>query len=554
MQITEDSQWRSLVSLLGDPDWGHLEMFETTAGRLEQSEAVESLVAAALAEVELEDFLQRAHEARVPACRLHTPCDVVSWRQPRARQFFRELQVLGHGHIDAPGSPIRISGAPLGADPTVVPPEIAPSIRELTWHVADVPTGAGPAPARPTEMLPAPLSDVRVVDLTWVWAGPYAAMLLAQLGAEVVKVESSTRPDVTRVLGPFADEQPGLDRSGFFNQFNQGKKSLRLDPNHPRGRPVLADLIASADLIVDNMRPGALARMGFPVDRLRELNPEIVAVSMTGFGATGPEADRQAYGSLIDALSGQVAATGFPGGGPTEVPMSLPDPCSGVHAAIAMVAALYRRAVQGRGAVVDCAMVEAWIAGLPGAVLHAAATGEDPPMVGNRDDLHVPSGVFRCAGDYEWVALTVEDDEQFRALMGVIGEPDRADDPGLADLDGRRGAEAALEELVESWTSTRPPELVEQALLDAGIPAARVRRFSEVAACQHLEARGYFAELDHPEVGRRRLAGTPWRVLRARTGPFDPAPTFGQHTDQILETLGLDTIARDELRSSGALT
>ena len=178
--------------------------------------------------------------------------------------------------------------------------------------------------------------------MTWVWAGPFAAMQLAHLGADVIKIESRSRVDVTRRLGPFVDEVPGVDRSGYFNQFNQGKRSVCLDPTTAEGKAVLARLLAGADVVIDNMRAGALARMGFDDARLRQLNPDIVAVAMTGYGETGPERDKLAYGSLIDALAGVTAATGPVGGRPTEIPMSLPDPSAGLHAAIGTIAALYR--------------------------------------------------------------------------------------------------------------------------------------------------------------------------------------------------------------------
>lgn len=554
VQITEDSQWRLLVKLMGDPEWGHLEMFATTADRIEQMESVEALVASALAEFEVDDFLQRAHEAGVPACRVNTPLDTLAWPQLRARGFFREFEVAGHGRFEAPGAPARFDGATIGSDPTAVPPTAFAPITDLIGSDTpeDVPTRLPMNEIDPVERR-APLDGIRVVDLTWVWAGPFAAMMLAHLGAEVIKVESEARPDVTRILGPFADEVPGLDRSGFFNQFNLGKQSVRVDPTTTEGKRVLADLIATADLVVDNMRPGALARMGFPPERLDELSPGIVATSMTGFGLTGPEADHQAYGSLIDATSGQVAATGMPGGGWTEVPMSLPDPCSGLHAAIAMVAALYRRRATGSGGSVECSMVESWIAGLSSAVLHAAVTGQDPPLVGCRDETMSPHGVFRCDGDYEWIALAVRDDEEFSTLLDCIGAADHPQASRWSDLESRRRDEDVIERLVESWTSQRTAEDVERIWTGAGLAAARVRRMDEVARCAHLEARGYFAELDHASVGVRRLGGTAWTCTRAAVGPFRSAPTFGEHTDAVLSSIGYDADERARLRSDGIL-
>jgi crotonobetainyl-CoA:carnitine CoA-transferase CaiB-like acyl-CoA transferase len=552
LQITEDGQWRALIEVLGDPEWGHLDLFAKTSGRIEHAEAVEALVAAALAEVELEPFLARAVEAGVPTCRLHTPTAALHWEHLRAREAFREVCVPGHGRMEAPASPFRHLAPPASAASTAVPPEQATAITEMAWSATAAPGGAEPSTA-PVEGRPAPLHDVRVVDLSWVIAGPMAAMLLGALGAEILKVESLSRVDVIRLLGPFADDREGMGRSGAFNQFNQGKKSVQVDPTTARGRAVLDDLIASADVVLDNMRPGAMARLGFPLEHLQALNPTIVATAMTGFGGTGPEANRQAYGALIEALSGQVAATGMPGGAPTEIPMSLPDPCAAVHTAIAMVAALYRRRAAGQGAVLDMAMIESWNGALPDALLAAAVTGEDPPMVGNRDDLAVPHGVFRCDGDFDWVALSCETDAQFEALMRLIGDEAAAGDPQLATLAGRRCAEDDLERRIEAWTAEHSAAAAEQALLAAGVPAGKVRKMPAIASCPHLEHRAFFTEFEHPELSPRRHAGVPWRSLRRAVGPFSSAPVLGQHTDEVLASIGYDADRRQELRAAGIL-
>ena len=230
--------------------------------------------------------------------------------------------------------------------------------------------------------------------MTWVWAGPFSVMQLAHLGADVIKIESTSRVDVTRRLGPFVDEVPGLDRSGYFNQYNQGKRSICLDPTTAEGEALLGRLLAIADVVIDNMRAGALARMGFDDDHLRQLNPAIVAVAMTGFGESGPERDRLAYGSLIDALAGVTAVTGPVGGGPTEVPMSLPDPCAGLHAAIGTLGALYRLRTTGLGGDLECSMLEAWIAALPWGVLGASAEGRAPLRSAPATTRMSPHGAF----------------------------------------------------------------------------------------------------------------------------------------------------------------
>ncbi len=536
VQCTEDGQWRALVKLLGDPEWGHLEVFETTAQRVEQYDVVETLVSEAVADFAIADFLALAHEMGVPACRVHSPADVLAWEQMRVRHSFRELQLGAAASVTAPASPIRIRGI----DPASSLP--VPTIGQDTGTIEWSPRPAVVADARAD----APLAGLRVIDMTWVWAGPFGAMQLAHLGADVIKIESHSRVDVTRRLGPFVDQVPGIDRSGYFNQFNQGKRSVCLDPTTVEGKELLARLLARADVVIDNMRAGALARMGFDDDRLRQLNPDIVAVAMTGYGETGPEKDKLAYGSLIDALAGVTAATGPVDGTATEVPMSLPDPSAGLHAALGTVAALYRLRTRGVGADMECTMVESWMSALPWGILTTSAEGRPPRLIGTRDDRMSPHGAFPADGPYTWVAIAVADDDEFARLAAAIGRPELAADPRFASLAARQANEDALEEIVARWTITRDRDAAVAALVAAGVTAAPVRSMDEVAASAHLHERGFFVELDHPEAGRRPVGGPPWHATRTPMRPVRPAPLLGEHTVEVLREvldMGDDEIA-----------
>ena len=542
VQCTEDGQWRALVKMLGDPDWGHLEIFETTAQRSEQYDVVEALVAEAASTFTVDDFLTTAHAVGVPACRVHSAADVLAWEQLRERASFRDLVVAPDVAVRAPASPIRIRG--VDPPPRLDVPTVAADDSSIDWAPRPAAIG-GPAAS-------APLAGLRVIDLTWVWAGPFSAMQLAHLGADVIKIESHGRVDVTRRLGPFVDEEPGIDRSGYFNQFNQGKRSVCLDPTTAEGRALLGRLLAGADVVIDNMRAGALDRMGFDDARLRELNPRIVAMAMTGYGETGPERDKLAYGSLIDALAGITAVTGPPGGGPTEIPMSLPDPSAGLHAAIGTIAALYRMRTHGIGADLECSMLEAWISALPWGVLTTSAEDRPPELTGTRDELMSPHGVFAAAGDYSWVAIATRDDVEFAALAAVLGRPELATDERFATRAARQANEDELEKIVGDWTSTRRRDDAVAALVAAGVTAAPVRTMDEVAASAHLRARDFFVTLEHPEAGTRAVAGPPWHPSRHPMRPVRPAPTHGQHTVEVLrDVLGMDDDELADLTARG---
>jgi len=293
------------------------------------------------------------------------------------------------------------------------------------------------------------------------------------------------------------------------------------------------------------MRAGALARMGFDDARLRELNPRIVAMAMTGYGETGPERDKLAYGSLIDALAGVTAATGPPGGGPTEIPMSLPDPSAGLHAAIGTVASLSRLRTHGIGADLECSMLEAWLAALPWGILTTSAEERPPELLGTRDEQMSPHGTFPAAGDYAWIAIATRDDAEFTALAAAIERPELAADPRFATLAARRAHEDELEAIVAAWTATRSRDDAVATLVDAGVTAAPVRTMDEVAASEHLRGRGFFVTLEHPEAGTRAVAGPPWHASRHPMRPVRPAPTHGQHTVEVLrDVLG---VTADEL-------
>lgn len=545
MQITRDEEFRRLVNLLGDPDWGAIELFDTTAGRDENADILDVYVRESLAEFEVARFLDLAFEYKIAVCKIHGARDVLEWDHLAARGSLPPVPfaVAPDESVPVPARPWRFGGA--------VPPARGPAPVLGSADPSTLWSAPADRPARVDDAGPvlAPLAGVRVVDLTVVWAGPFSGMQLAHLGADVWKIESSTRLETTRGLGPYADEVVGFNRSGYFNQNNQGKRSVALNLKTERAREVLHDLIASADVVIDNMSAGALARMGFPYEKLVEINPRIVAVSMTGYGESGPYAKHTAYGSLIDALSGIATSNGPVRGGPTDLVMSLPDPMAGITTAIATIGALYRARATGQAVRVETAMFEACLAAFPWPVLFAGATGGEVPVAQNRDEARSPHGTFRCRGEDAWVAISVADDAAFDALGKAVGlDPD----PRFATLAGRRLHEDELEALVSRWTAARTPEEAAAELRAAGVDAEAVATVDAVHAHPALAARGFFPELDHVEIGPRRLPSVPWVASRSPMAPRSSAPALGQHTREVLaEVLGLSEEQLDELEKAG---
>src|SRR5881227_327011 len=304
----------------------------------------------------------------------------------------------------------------------------------------------------------APLAGIRVADFTWVWAGPFCTLQLAHLGAEVIRVETATRACVTRLLPPFADFEPGPNRSGYYNQYNQGKKSVALDLKRPEAVEVARRLCAASDVVAENFAAGVMDRAGLGYETLRRARPDVIMIALSGYGATGPDADKVSYGPAQVPLSGMSSVTGYRGFPPMHVGISYGDPTGGLHGAVAVLAALLHRARTGEGQYIDLSQWETSMAVLPEAITAWTMNGEAPPRDGNRDPWMAPHGVFRAAGEDRWVALAVEDDAAWGRFAVLVGRPELGADPRFATLADRKRHEDELEDLVTAWTSRHAPE------------------------------------------------------------------------------------------------
>ncbi len=397
-----------------------------------------------------------------------------------------------------------------------------------------------------------PLQGIRVLDLSWVWAGPYTGLQLAHLGAEVIKVESTLRPDINRRIPPFAEGRPGLDRGGSFNQWNQNKRSLALDLGHPKARRVVLDLAHKSDVAIENFSAGVLEKMGLAYRQLSERNPRLVMVSLSGFGQTGPISRNVAYGATVMAIGGLTALTGYRNQAPRSAGLSYPDPNSALHSVFAILAALWRRDRTGQGEYIDCSLLEAMVAVMPEALMAEEMRGEQPPRDGNRDPVLSPYGVFHCAGEDDWISICVRDEEEWRNLCAAMGAPELAIDPRFATAIQRKRNEDALEEIVTAWTRKFDFLQLEKRLQQAGVAAAAVQSARDVAADEHLEARGFFARLNHPEVGVYTHAGTPWHFSATPVSVRTPAPQLGEATEYVVkEVLGYSDAEYRQLAAEG---
>ncbi|MGC1677843.1 MAG: CoA transferase [Candidatus Binataceae bacterium] len=408
-----------------------------------------------------------------------------------------------------------------------------------------------------------PLSGIKICDFTWVWAGPYCTLQLAHLGAEVVRIETKTRPCVTRMLPPWPDGIfDGLNKSGYFNQYNQGKKSLSLNFKHPEAKEIAWRLIKASDVVINNFAAGVIDKMGFGYEEVKKVRPDIVMISLNGYGDTGPYREYVAYGPAQVPLSGLSSLTGYRGFPPMHAGFSYADPNAGVHGAFAILTALYHRHKTGEGQYIDMSQWECAMGVLAEGILEYTMNDREPVRNGNRDAFMAPHGIFRCQDLPEkvmdvtidqWVSIVCASDDEWARLARAIGKPELATDARFQALAARKQNEDELEKIITEWTAKRRVAYVVDTLQAAGVAAGACADNKYLCEDPHLAERKFWVELEHPEVGVRRHCGIPWRMSETPCEVTAPAPCLGQHTDQVLTTLGYREEEIAALHKKGAL-
>lgn len=378
-----------------------------------------------------------------------------------------------------------------------------------------------------------PLAGVTVVDLTRVLAGPYATMLLADLGARVIKVESPDGGDDARAFPPFVDGE-----SAYFASINRGKESIALDLKAPEDRAVFEALLGRADVLAENFRPGALARLGYGWDALHARFPRLILASTSGFGQTGPEAARPAYDVIVQAMGGIMSVTGHPGQPPVRVGTSLGDIVAGLFTAVGIEAALLQRSRTGRGAHVDVAMFDCQLAILENAIARLQVMGEDPGPLGSRHPSITPFQAFLTADGP--IVIAAGNDALFRAMADALGLGELAGDPRFQTNAARTANQAALEALVEARLRSAPAAHWLGLLGAAGVPAGPVNRVSQALAMAQVGARTMLVETALPNGQPLRVAGNPVKISGVPDPPTrPPAPALDRDRARILAELGM---------------
>ena len=396
-----------------------------------------------------------------------------------------------------------------------------------------------------------PLAGLVILDLSRVLACPFASMILAELGAEVIKVEQPGQGDETRGFEPFA-EGPGGRVSGYFMSCNRSKRSLTVNLRNPEGAAIIRALAAQTDALVENFPTGTLARRGLDFAAMQAINPRLVYLSCTGFGQTGPYATRKGYDTVFQAMGGLLSLTGERGGGPVKPGLPVADLTSGLWVAIALLAALRGRDATGQGGHVDVSMFDAQVALLTIAAARWFALGEVPPRLGTEHPGRVPSASFRCADD-RWVHITASD-QHWAPLCKALGLTELGAEPALAANAGRLAARERVMDGIAGALAALPRAAAIAALDAADVPVGPVLAVDEVLADPQVAARGMVGRFAHPLLGEFPALPVPLRFAGWENPVVARPPLLGEHTDEILrERLGYDAARIARLREEGAI-
>ncbi len=395
-----------------------------------------------------------------------------------------------------------------------------------------------------------PLDGVRVLDLTQVYAGPTCTRMLSDLGADVIKVEGLTRMDITRnfVMPENNSEDDYWNKAGYFQLRNGGKRSLTLDLGEESAGPgveILKRLIAECDVVAESFTPRVMDKFGLGYESLTKIKPDIIVISLSGYGQDGPWRDFSGYGMGLEPAAGLSSITGYPGGDPLRTGISFTDPYSGIVGAGAVLSALLYRRRTGKGQYIDLSEQEAAVPVVGYALMDYAMNKREPRRIGNRSLWYAPQGCHPCSGDDNWLVITVRDDDEWRSFCEATGHPEWADDKRFRDLASRIEHHEGLDELIAGWTREQDQYEAMHLLQKAGITAAPVLNPKQVLLDPHLAARGFFDRVETAQ-GPRPVPHQVGTKFSAFEMPSDrPAPKLGEHNREVLQ--GLLGMSDDEL-------
>ena len=369
-----------------------------------------------------------------------------------------------------------------------------------------------------------PLSGITVLDLTQFLSGPFCTMIMADLGADILKIE---RPDRPRASGPYLHGERIYDLS-----VNRSKKSMTLNLKSDAGKDIFKKLLISSDVVIENFKPGTMERMGLGYEELKKIKPNLIYAAISGFGYTGPYKNRGALDMVIQGMSGLMSLTGESNGRPTRCGTSASDIFSGIYMFGAVASALYEREKTGKGQFIDVAMLDSTFSCLENAVINTCIFNKNPERVGNSHPTSVPFQTFQTS-DGE-IIITCSRDSAFYSLCRAMGRPDMIQDERFAKAEARRLNKELLEDEITRFTSTRTLDECEETLNQFGVPNGRINTLTMICKDPQIAARDMIVKVEHPVAGTYQMAGSPLKFSSLTEAHYEPAPTLGQHTREIL--------------------
>lgn len=527
LRTVEAHHWAGLVRWMGTPEWTQEPWAAEPMQRMAHADLTRSLIGEWSAQFPMKWLVEQGQQAGVPIAYTRSATDVLQTEQLRSRNAWVQ--------VDVDGTPARAPRLPLFETEALAPARCA-----ITW------SGSGGGPG-------IDLENIRVLDMGWSWAGPYGGMVLADLGAEVIKLESGTRLDILRWSGAFADGLRDYERSGYYTSCNRGKRSATLNLKAEGSRDVVLELVRHCDVLIENFAPRVMPSLGLSAAELHEANPRLVVISMAGYGASGPERDFLSYGDHLLHASGFASLTGEEGDPNTKIGIFYGDPVGGMYAALGALSGLQNREITGKGVHLQLSQLEGLVSLVPASMMRASL-GQENVRTSQRSAAMHPHGFYRCAGYDTWVSIAVPDDQRWRALRTLL-ESAGVPVPNASCLTERMSCRDEIDAAVSQYTASRSPWDVTTALQTLGVPAYPVQSAPRLLWDDHLAEREFFPIVRRPIIGPGPITGPVFRSADGAVRPRGYAPLLGEHNEYVYrELLGFTEATYNEALQSGLIS
>ncbi|MCH2525556.1 MAG: CoA transferase [Dehalococcoidia bacterium] len=575
-----DRHWGFLQDMMGKPAWASSDQLSTREGRQEHSNYVDSQMEIFMSNYTKAELFDMAQEFHVPLFPISDSSEVMDIEQYKYREFWEEIDHPIAGTLKYPGIPYHFSSTP----PQEVDRTPAPLLGEhneeifstrLGYAKEDIvqflsgSVGSDSTPDLETREMnndystnketenKLPLEGIRVIAFELGPAMCLHTLWMGSLGAEVIKIGSELRPDTGYMAGSLSGDGVGdaeWNRAGAFMCLNYNKKTCSINMQDPKGAQLAHKLISQADIVVENFTTPVTKRFGLTYDALKKIKPDIIVVSQSSMGRTGPAGDLVGWGTASQAYAGLPFLTGYEGGKPQSICAPWPDPIVGVSLVALVLAALHHRDRTGEGQAIDLSMTEMVSSMIPQALLDYQMNGRIRRAQGNKDSIMVPHNVYKCSGEDNWIALAVETETQWESLCNTIGQPEWITDSRFANADARRTNESQLDEMINLWTITRDKYELTEIFQSVEIAASPVMSTMEIFNDPTLRERGFFVSIEHPDTGHREVMGIPVVYGNFEKNLSNPAPSFGDDNEYVFkDVMGLSGTEIEDLIESGVI-